>query len=78
MMNNPKASSQTNTGPDGQFPWLRGFEPHGKQLLNYFLAIMSDNVLYGDVVSNLPSVEPIFVRYRGQASNLRNRSKKWA
>ncbi len=31
----PKGSSQTNTGPDGQFPWLLGFEAHRKQLLNY-------------------------------------------
>ena len=40
MMNNPKASSQTNTGRDGQSPWLLGFEAHRKQLLNYFLVIM--------------------------------------
>ena len=34
----PKGSSQTNTGPDGQFPWLLGFEAHRKQLLNYCVA----------------------------------------
>jgi hypothetical protein len=31
----PKGSSQTNTGPDEEFPWLLGFEAHRKQLLNY-------------------------------------------